>query len=295
MAEMLAELKAKSVAAPADALVLGADQTLERADGEIVGKPASLADARAQLLSLRGQEHQLHSAAVLVRGGERVWGLAESAALTVRPFSEASSTIISRAKARSILGSAGAYRVEALGRAAVQRDRRQPFCYIGAAAPAAAGGAAPAEHGDVMTVILGLTGSIGMGKSTVARMFERGRRPACSTPTPWSTSCRDRKASWSRRSRRASPAPPARRRRPHRPCRAGACRARGPAESRGADPSGGGARARAPSLRPMATRRWSCSTSPCCSRKAAPARSTRSRSCRRRPTSSARGCWRGRE
>lgn len=115
MAEMLAELKAKSVAAAGDALVLGADQTLEREDGEILGKPGSRTRARDQLLSLRAAEHRLHSAATLVRGGERLWSHVESVTLSVREFSPAFIDDYLAREGDAVLGSAGAYRVEALG------------------------------------------------------------------------------------------------------------------------------------------------------------------------------------
>ena len=68
MAEMLAEMKAKSVA---DALVIGADQILELDDGTMLSKPGSRDDALAQLRSLSGRIHHLHSAAVIVEKGER--------------------------------------------------------------------------------------------------------------------------------------------------------------------------------------------------------------------------------
>jgi len=131
MAEMLAELKAKSVEAPADSLVLGADQTLERADGAIIGKPGNLADAREQLLSLRGQEHKLHSGAVLVQGGERLWGTVETAALTVRTFSETFLDDYLAREGEIILGSAGAYRVEAFGAQLFSRIDGSHFAILG--------------------------------------------------------------------------------------------------------------------------------------------------------------------
>jgi septum formation protein len=115
MAEMLAELKAKSVDAPAEALVIGSDQTLEREDGEILGKPGSRARARDQLLTLRGAEHRLHSAATIVRRGERLWSCVETVTLSVRDFSPAFIDDYLDREGDAVLGSAGAYRVEALG------------------------------------------------------------------------------------------------------------------------------------------------------------------------------------
>src|SRR4029077_21238636 len=59
VADVLAEAKARAVAARRpDAVVIGADQTLE-ADGRLYDKAASLAEARARLVLLRGRSHQL--------------------------------------------------------------------------------------------------------------------------------------------------------------------------------------------------------------------------------------------
>ena len=131
MAEMLAELKAKSVVAPADTLVLGSDQTLERADGEILGKPGSLAAARDQLLSLRGAEHKLHSGAVLVRNGERLWGCVESVTMSVRDFSTRFIDDYLAREGDAVTGSAGAYRVEGLGAQLFERIEGSHFAILG--------------------------------------------------------------------------------------------------------------------------------------------------------------------
>ncbi|MFN3724843.1 MAG: Maf family protein [Allosphingosinicella sp.] len=131
MAEMLAELKAKSVTASPAALVLGADQTLERENGVILGKPGSRAGAREQLLSLRGADHKLHSAAVLVCNGERLWGCVESVTLSVRNFSEHFLDDYLEREGEAVLGSAGAYRVEALGAQLFDRIEGSHFAILG--------------------------------------------------------------------------------------------------------------------------------------------------------------------
>jgi septum formation protein len=114
MAEMLAEMKAKSVAG-GDALVIGADQILERDDGAILSKPRSRDDARAQLRSLSGRTHHLHSAAVIVEQGERAWGETESVALRVRPLGDAFLEAYLDHEYESVSGNVGSYRVEGLG------------------------------------------------------------------------------------------------------------------------------------------------------------------------------------
>jgi septum formation protein len=115
LAEMLAEMKAKSVAAPADALVLGADQLLELDDGTMLSKPGSRAEALAQLKLLSGQTHYLHSAAVLVENGERVWGETETVAMDMRPLGEAFLETYLDAEYEAIRHSVGGYRFEGLG------------------------------------------------------------------------------------------------------------------------------------------------------------------------------------
>src|SRR5262245_40893779 len=88
LAEALAVAKAEGVSArfPAD-LVIGADQVLAFGD-DLLGKPADIAGARAQLERLRGRTHRLLSAVVLAQGGRVVWSKVDIASLTMRAFSE---------------------------------------------------------------------------------------------------------------------------------------------------------------------------------------------------------------
>jgi septum formation protein len=131
LAEMLAELKAKSVAAEVGTPVLGSDQVLEDAAGQALGKPVSLAGARAQLLSLRGQPHQLHSAAVLVDNGTRSWGFVESVTLHVRDFSEAWLDTYLAREGEAVLWSAGGYRIEGLGAQLFEHLEGSHFAILG--------------------------------------------------------------------------------------------------------------------------------------------------------------------
>ena len=114
-AEMLAELKAKSVAAGLGALVIGADQVLELDDGSMLSKPASRADALIQLRRLSGRTHRLHSAAVIAEDGERVWGDTESVTLKVRPLGEAFLQAYLDADYAAVQGCVGGYRIEGRG------------------------------------------------------------------------------------------------------------------------------------------------------------------------------------
>ena len=115
LAEMLAEMKARSVAAPAGTMVLGADQVLERDDGSMLSKPASRGEALAQLRSLSGRTHYLHSAAVVVENGERAWGRTETAVMSVRRLGDAFLQDYLDHEHEAVRFNVGAYRVEGPG------------------------------------------------------------------------------------------------------------------------------------------------------------------------------------
>jgi septum formation protein len=86
VAQVLAEAKALDVSARHPyAYVLGADQTLGLGDRRF-HKPKDLDGAMQQLLDLRGQTHQLHSALALVKEGEVVWRHVSTAHMTMRHF-----------------------------------------------------------------------------------------------------------------------------------------------------------------------------------------------------------------
>jgi septum formation protein len=130
-AEMLAEMKAKSVADPGDALVIGADQVLELDDGRILSKPGSREEALAQLRMLSGQTHYLHSAAVVVKNGERVWGETESVAMDVRPLGEEFLQAYLDAEYEAIRSCVGGYRFEGMGAQLFDEVEGSHFAILG--------------------------------------------------------------------------------------------------------------------------------------------------------------------
>jgi septum formation protein len=130
-AEMLAEMKAKSVAIGEDALVIGADQVLELDDGTMLSKPGSREEALAQLHALSGQTHYLHSAAVVVERGDRVWGETESVAMDVRPLGEAFLQAYLDAEYDAIRHSVGGYRIEGLGAQLFEEVEGSHFAVLG--------------------------------------------------------------------------------------------------------------------------------------------------------------------
>lgn len=131
LAELLAEMKAKSAAAPAEAMVLGADQVLETAGGEVLSKPGSRAEALAQLRALSGQVHYLHSAAVIVEQGERSWGWTETAAMKVRGVGDAFLREYLDAEYESIRGNVGGYRIEGRGAQLFEAVEGSHFAVLG--------------------------------------------------------------------------------------------------------------------------------------------------------------------
>jgi septum formation protein len=131
LAEMLAEMKAKSLSDAGDALVIGADQVLELDDGTMLSKPGSRAEALAQLRLLSGQTHYLHSAAVVVERGERVWGESESVAMDVRPLGEAFLQAYLDSEYEAIRQSVGGYRIEGLGAQLFEEIEGGHFAVLG--------------------------------------------------------------------------------------------------------------------------------------------------------------------
>ena len=131
LAEMLAELKARSAVAPADALVLGADQVLELQDGGMLSKPGSLAEAADQLRLLSDSTHHLHSAAVLIENGERVWGLGETVALRVRPLSDAFIAAYLDSEYEKVRWNVGAYQIEGRGAQLFEEIDGSHFAILG--------------------------------------------------------------------------------------------------------------------------------------------------------------------
>ncbi len=112
IADALAELKAYRVASRRpDRLVLGADQVLV-CDGILHDKPGTRDAARAQLLALRGQRHDLLSAAVVFEAGRPVWRHIGRAQLTMRAFSDTFLDAYLDSEGDAIVDCVGAYRLE---------------------------------------------------------------------------------------------------------------------------------------------------------------------------------------
>lgn len=114
IAEILAEAKAVAASRGTPNLVIGADQTLEL-DGRLFDKAETLAEARDNLLALRGRAHRLHSAVALAHNGRTVWRNVQMASLTMRDFSDAFADRYLAQNAEAVLACVGGYELEGEG------------------------------------------------------------------------------------------------------------------------------------------------------------------------------------
>jgi septum formation protein len=116
IADALAELKAVKISRKLPGvLVLGADSVVVTADGTLINKPETRANAEIQLRQLAGTTHRLLSAAVIAENGLAVWRASGSVRLTMRPLSDAFITNYLDAEGEAVLGCVGCYRIEGLG------------------------------------------------------------------------------------------------------------------------------------------------------------------------------------
>ena len=127
----LAVEKARAVSADyPDALVIGADQILV-ADEDWFDKPADLLEARVQLRSLRGRTHALATAACIVSNAETLWQATSAPELRMREFTDAFLDTYITAEGEALLGSVGAYRLEARGVQLFSRIVGDHFAVLG--------------------------------------------------------------------------------------------------------------------------------------------------------------------
>jgi septum formation protein len=95
-------------------LVVGADQTLALAEHRF-HKPGEAAEARSQLLRLRGAEHLLCSAYALARGGRLLRQGSATARMRMRMFSDAFLDAYLAQMGDDVTGTVGGYRLEGPG------------------------------------------------------------------------------------------------------------------------------------------------------------------------------------
>ena len=131
-ADALAELKALKVSMrhPAD-LVLGSDSIVLLADGTLLDKPETRADAERHLRSLSGGTHQIISAAVIAEGGRPVWRHVDIAKLQVRALSDDFIQRYLDVEWPAIAGCVGCFRIEGPGVQLFARTEGSHFTILG--------------------------------------------------------------------------------------------------------------------------------------------------------------------
>lgn len=112
------------------ALVIGADQVLAL-EHELLHKPADLAAARAQLRSLFGRTHNLHSGLALAQDRTIRWSTVETASLTMRSVSPGELDAILELEGDAILESVGGYRLEGASIRVFERIEGDYFTILG--------------------------------------------------------------------------------------------------------------------------------------------------------------------
>lgn len=131
LAAALAEAKALNVSeASPQTLVLGCDQVL-LCGARLFDKPRDVAEARENLVFLRGKSHRLISACALAQGGKIVWHHEECAALIMRNFSDAFLDAYLKSQGASVLSSVGCYQLEGRGAQLFQTVEGDFFSILG--------------------------------------------------------------------------------------------------------------------------------------------------------------------
>jgi septum formation protein len=129
-AERLARAKAMAVAAGnPEAVVIGAD-TIVVLDGEVLGKPADVAEAVRTLRRLAGRTHTVHTAVAVARDGRVESGI-ESVEVTFRQLTE--EQIQAYVATGEPMDKAGAYGIQGFGAVIVERIHGDYFAVMGLA------------------------------------------------------------------------------------------------------------------------------------------------------------------
>ncbi|WP_424810524.1 Maf family protein [Roseococcus sp. YIM B11640] len=114
-AVLLADAKAARIARrERDAVVIGADQLLV-CEGQWFDKPVDVEAARAHLERLRNRSHELVTAVVVWREGQRAWHHVSTPRISMRDFSDAFLDYYLAREGAHVTSSVGAYRLEGPG------------------------------------------------------------------------------------------------------------------------------------------------------------------------------------
>lgn len=130
IADALAEAKALRVSRQESGLVIGADQIMVM-DGILFDKPKDLEEARARLLSMRGEKHELIGAVVICENGAPVWRHLCRTKLWVRDFSDRFLDQYIELEGEALTKSVGAYRFEGPGAQLFEKVEGGFFAILG--------------------------------------------------------------------------------------------------------------------------------------------------------------------
>ncbi len=130
-AQLLANHKALAVSREIPgAWVIASDQILAL-DTQMLGKPGSRLNARAQLKRLQGATHALVTAVSLARGERMAWQHVDRAELAMRELSDAAIEHYLDRAGSAVFRSPGAYHLEGLGATLFERVRGDYFGILG--------------------------------------------------------------------------------------------------------------------------------------------------------------------
>jgi septum formation protein len=131
VADALAELKSRRVAERRpEAFVIGCDQVLDLS-GDILSKPSTPEEARAQLDRMNGRRHVLFSAVVVHEEARPVWRHVGEARLTMRSCSDAYLDDYVARNWDTIRHSVGSYKIEEEGLRLFSRIEGDHFTILG--------------------------------------------------------------------------------------------------------------------------------------------------------------------
>ena len=131
IAVLLANEKAKFVSIKHPGrYVIGADQTLALGD-RLFSKPPNRAAAAAQIATLAGQIHALHSAVSVTKDGVSLFSHVSVARMTMRPLTESEIAAYIDEAGDAVTASVGAYQLERTGVHLFERIDGDHFTILG--------------------------------------------------------------------------------------------------------------------------------------------------------------------